>query len=306
MDYVVIKGELYKVDELYHHGIKGQKWGVRRFQNKDGTLTAAGKARKSSVKYGDNKTTSADKKSDRDHSKSNKTEAGVTAAWLIADILMLNPVGLVQDSVRLAQAGHAAIKTSKFKKDREGCEVDKNTGLLLKKKTMSSEEDRARVNPSFRNFDANTKSNCMLCTSTYDLRRRGYEVTAKKASTGYLTEDIKAWYPKAKIEKISDVPPGKAMYLAKTSKETIAKVKDSLIKQGEGARGNLMISWKGTLSGHSVAYEVTGGQLNIIDSQANKTYKNPDSFLRQCNPVFEYARLDNVAFSKKNIKEVAE
>lgn len=30
---------------LQHHGIKGQKWGVRRFQNKDGTLTDAGKIR---------------------------------------------------------------------------------------------------------------------------------------------------------------------------------------------------------------------------------------------------------------------
>ena len=31
-------------DELYHHGIKGQKWGIRRFVNEDGTLTEAGKA----------------------------------------------------------------------------------------------------------------------------------------------------------------------------------------------------------------------------------------------------------------------
>lgn len=30
---------------LVHHGIKGQKWGVRRYQNPDGTLTAEGKKR---------------------------------------------------------------------------------------------------------------------------------------------------------------------------------------------------------------------------------------------------------------------
>ena len=34
--------------ELYHHGIKGQKWGVRRFQNPDGSYTSAGKAHRNS------------------------------------------------------------------------------------------------------------------------------------------------------------------------------------------------------------------------------------------------------------------
>lgn len=38
-DYIIVNGE------LYHHGVKGMKWGVRRYQNADGSLTPAGKKR---------------------------------------------------------------------------------------------------------------------------------------------------------------------------------------------------------------------------------------------------------------------
>ena len=38
-------GSFVNENELYHWGIKGMKWGVRRYQNPDGSLTAAGRKR---------------------------------------------------------------------------------------------------------------------------------------------------------------------------------------------------------------------------------------------------------------------
>ena len=35
----------YEEEYLAHHGVKNQRWGIRRFQNPDGSLTAAGKLR---------------------------------------------------------------------------------------------------------------------------------------------------------------------------------------------------------------------------------------------------------------------
>ena len=46
MNYTIINS-----DYLAHHGIKGQKWGVRRFQNEDGSLTEAGSKRYSVSNY---------------------------------------------------------------------------------------------------------------------------------------------------------------------------------------------------------------------------------------------------------------
>ena len=42
--YILRKGS-DKMNELYHYGIKGQRWGVRRYQNADGSLTDAGQKR---------------------------------------------------------------------------------------------------------------------------------------------------------------------------------------------------------------------------------------------------------------------
>ena len=45
-------------EELYHHGIKGMKWGIRRYQNPDGSLTPAGRKHleKADIKWAKKKT----------------------------------------------------------------------------------------------------------------------------------------------------------------------------------------------------------------------------------------------------------
>lgn len=52
--------------ELQHWGIQGMKWGVRRFQNKDGSLTTAGKKRRTYVRdLNDRKTSRGDDPAER-------------------------------------------------------------------------------------------------------------------------------------------------------------------------------------------------------------------------------------------------
>lgn len=51
MYYAYIQPSWYWDDCLYHHGIKGQRWGIRRYQNPDGTLTAAGRKKYGSDDY---------------------------------------------------------------------------------------------------------------------------------------------------------------------------------------------------------------------------------------------------------------
>lgn len=73
---------------LQHHGILGQKWGIRRYQNKDGSLTAAGKNRSKS------KTAVAGPNNREDHNKAhdkskNKSVESMSDAELRARISRL-------------------------------------------------------------------------------------------------------------------------------------------------------------------------------------------------------------------------
>lgn len=73
-------------DYIEHHGIRGQKWGIRRFQNPDGTRTAAGK-RRERENYDDSSNSSARAQNDHSNLKKGLAIAGTMAlgAALIAN-----------------------------------------------------------------------------------------------------------------------------------------------------------------------------------------------------------------------------
>lgn len=89
--------------ELYHHGIKGQRWGIRRFENEDGSLTAEGKKR-----YSDSDGSS---KSSNDNSKPaatvGKTIKGGIKGGLIAT------AGVAATNVALGVIGSKVIGSQK-------------------------------------------------------------------------------------------------------------------------------------------------------------------------------------------------
>jgi hypothetical protein len=336
------EGESY----LAHHGIKGQKWGVRRFQEENGTLTAAGRER-----YGVNG--GVDRNAARENGKAiaddakrifqektagkevgffekgrirsaataeallnasekptsnviidrEKSKQGDTSKKVAKDIAftVLNPTNVVFLMSDAAMAASSGVKEKKYLKNREENSIlDSKTGLYKKKDGQYDEKaDLAAVNPRFMDMNSNSKNNCMLCTTTYDLRKRGYDVTAQMDSKGYTFGDLKRWYPDAVMERNSRFDSNNRLI---PQKEYVQNTISSLKKQGDGARGNLMVYFQ-LGGGHSIAYEIQNGQLLLKDGQANKVYKDKavEKFLNQTS-INSYARLDNVEPDLKRIK----
>lgn len=275
---------------LCHHGIKGQKWGVRN--GPPYPIKPGKKRRRSKPVYGSLK--------DLDYKDIAFTTynlaaglGGLYVGFMTADIttMVYGAAATVTAGSRFVKAAFGyskdAIAENRLKKS--SLEVDKKTGFHKKQEgagDTSIAEDMTAVNPGYNNFSAATKNNCMLCTSTYDLRRRGFDVKANTSKVGFMDSAVNKWYPKAKIESSSR-----------------ASIRSDLLKQGEGARGNLMFSWSSNpASGHSIAYEIRDGKVHLIDCQIGKEH---NFLLMNRATNIRYARLDNVDFDPEAIKEVA-
>ncbi|WP_458459239.1 toxin glutamine deamidase domain-containing protein [Pseudobutyrivibrio sp.] len=317
------------MDELYHQGIKGQKWGVRRYQNSDRTWTEEGKLRygrpntfkrrkaeydeRHKKKYGSAgpawfvlapgggaissfiDSRQAKKNENDPHAKKgNKSELFVNTAMAV----LAPGGGTAYAAMRAGQSAYSKHMTKKYDAERDANPIDKKTGFHVKQEYMDEAEDAKRVNPEYLNFNSNTKSNCMLCTSAYELRRRGYDVRAEKAGIGYQDTDLERWFPNVKIEHMNVEANLLTNNLSKANaRKVVSQIENS---QPDGARGNIMVYFG--VGGHSMAYEIKNGKMEIVDAQSGKVYKDPESILMTCSGV-DVARLDHLKFDPKYIKE---
>lgn len=332
-------------DELYHHGIIGQRWGIRRWQNKDGTYNEAGKKRyfgsqgtkktlsdrfedyqKKQLKKQfdiDDETLKNTKLKDLDvtqfrpkHETNSKSEARKFVANLAMDALVPGmQVYLPLDIYRGGKALVGHVKSKKYAEEREGEPIDEKTGFHLKTKELSEKDDLKRVNPDINDFNSNSKSNCVLCTMTCEMRNRGYDVTANKAGIGYFDREIGNFFKGYKTEHIDnpkfakkfrdpDADKGANAY-GGGGKDYAARVIDKIEKsQPEGARGNISVVWAGMFGGggHSMYYEIKNGKLIVKDGQIGKIYTDPTKILKMTTSV-DIGRLDNLQFNPEGIKE---
>lgn len=99
-------------NELYHHGIKGQRWGVRRFQKDDGTLTPAGRKRYDED-FGDAQNEGGKRSINKDAVLKG---AAVVGAVALGAVLITNPgarnVVAKYGKTAMASLGTAAGKTA--------------------------------------------------------------------------------------------------------------------------------------------------------------------------------------------------
>lgn len=178
----------------------------------------------------------------------------------------------------------------------------KSTDLPKKMKPMSRLQDAKATNPNFKSIGGPAYAqNCANCTVAYELRRRGYDVKANPVKSLQSAQYLLDMFDKPDIYDVDPVKSIKDPY--DRAKRSYEKIEKRILKQGEGARGSLLISWD-EWSGHAVSYEVSKGKLVLIDGQSGKVYSNPfEDMVQYSDGEISYMRLDNVDFNPTKVKK---
>lgn len=276
-------------DALAHHGIKGQKWGVRRFQNPDGSWTAAGRER-----YG----------------KGGDPRSSLAGA-------------------SVGSGGESSSSGERPSKSGTSLQKDPETGFHKIVKNESDADRLARCNPNYfetTNISPYNR-NCGNTVIADALRRRGLDVEARGNNLGMTTAQMGLFFDNMERKEVTKVNAPKMASSTKNalmfggSGRNVEKAKKSAALRGEyvknevskqiasaypdGASGAMVFTSIG--GGHWISFEVKDGKTTFSNPQdpnldMNFMFGCYEDYGRQ-NPITAL-RLDNAKINKNTIGNV--
>lgn len=181
--------------------------------------------------------------------------------------------------------------------------------LPVKKSPSTYDEDMEVINPGYStNKDNEYNQNCALCSLTYELRMRGYDVEAKEEvkvfgkPTGLNNFAITDCYKDTNVlDYTSSDKISKKYNCGDDIGEQLNALEKELLQHGDGARGELGVYWTSG-GGHSVVWQVEKGEVVVRDCQTNTKYSLEDysGHIKR----FEYLRTDTLELNKDVLKYV--
>ena len=154
----------------------------------------------------------------------------------------------------------------------------------------SIDEDLKATNPNFSSGEYKWTHNCQRCVPTYEMRRRGYNVTAlplpsSDVNNDYLSQNCYNVWNNIKIYPFS-------------SKDDIIK---AMSEWNDGARVQIRVTYKarnnnGELEGHTFVAEKIDGKIAFIDPQTGSN--NCEGIFESIIPSGTYARIDQASVNQ--------
>lgn len=208
------------------------------------------------------------------------------------------------------------VESTSTKLKPKNAASDEELSVFTKKASpTTNDEDMAVINPNF--YDSELKyqydENCAVCTLTYDMRRRGYDVVAGPegmgawaayGDMGISLNEMIDWYVTETGAPAGMNLKGSASYKVNNPEVQdmnglLKLAEEDMAAYGEGARGFLSVTWD-TFGSHAIAWEVENGKVVVRDCQNNR--KSDLSYYADCITNFSFLRTDNLEISKSALK----
>lgn len=248
--------------ELYHYGVKGMKWGVRRYQDKTGRLTAAGKQHVKDRKI--NKKIEEYINSGKAHvdNLGHYTVAGLTTMTTASGEKYVS--GLIsghdfdwQEVTNYSDVGGYRSPASVIKDNPNAHQFGADDPITYAhNKGQITERDLQECNPGFGK--PGTTQNCAKCSADLELRMRGYGVSAGRQSYPSSADAMSLWFKDAeRVDYESDF------------------AEEALRSYGRKTSGTISIQYPGGNGGHAMHWtNDDDGNFSIQDGQNGRVFSS--------------------------------